>query len=56
MRAMSAEVEKTFRYRSRKEYERAISDMIRNGEIQGPVYDELLDEYLQFCSDEEDGQ
>lgn len=55
------ENEKTFRYKTREEYEKELSRLIKQGKtrsrIASEAYEELLEEYLRFCGEEEnDGE
>lgn len=56
------ENEKKFRYQSREEYEKELSALIiRQSKARSrktsELYEELLEEYLRFCSEEEnDGE
>lgn len=43
--------EKKFKYSSKKEYEDALVKIALSGKKKGDEYDELLDEYLEFCGE-----
>lgn len=46
-----------FRFKSRKEYENAISDIILTSEddLESSEYDSLTEEYLRFCESLKNG-
>jgi hypothetical protein len=54
---MKERTKEDFRFNSRKEYERAISELIMTSEndLESGEYDSLTEEYLRFCESLEDG-